>query len=170
MRAQPYAPFACGLLHMSTIAERFLALRGNTKQGDFAKMLKINPNTLRNYENGRVFPNQEILERICVEFSVCPDWLILGRGPMRQDGILQTQKTNTETPMLRHEVVVSCTRCVELKAELELEKAERREVSAENRSLWRENGDLRERCAKIEEQLARRNTRKAADTAYVESA
>lgn len=80
------------LLHMNTISERLLLLRGKTKQGDFAKALQINPNTLRNYENGRVLPNQEILERICVEFSVSAEWLLTGRGPMHikvpQEGVI----------------------------------------------------------------------------------
>lgn len=68
---------------MSTIAERLLILRGKAKQGDFAKTLGVNPNTLRSYENGRSNPNQEFLERLCVQFSVSPSWLLLGIGPMR---------------------------------------------------------------------------------------
>ena len=70
---------------MSTIAERMLLLRGKTKQGVFAKLLEINPNTLRSYENGRTSPNQEFLERVCVQFSVSPAWLLLGKGPMKMD-------------------------------------------------------------------------------------
>lgn len=71
---------------MSTIAERLLMVRGSAKQGEFAKALSINPNTLRNYENGRVLPNQDILERICVQFSVSPVWLLLGTGSMYSQG------------------------------------------------------------------------------------
>lgn len=87
LRAKLHAKLsAVELLRMNTtISERLLALRGKTKQGDFAKLLGINPNTLRNYENGRVYPNQEILERICVTFSVLPEWLLMGTGPMKNE-------------------------------------------------------------------------------------
>lgn len=67
----------------STIAERFLMARGKMKQADFAKALGITPNSLRNYESGRVSPNHKVLERLCVQFSLSPAWLLLGQGPMR---------------------------------------------------------------------------------------
>lgn len=82
LRAKLYAKLKAWNFCMPTIAERLLLVRGKTKQGEFAKLLNINPNTLRNYENGRVTPNQEILERVCVQFSVLPEWLLLGTGPM----------------------------------------------------------------------------------------
>src|SRR5574344_1354858 len=68
---------------MSTLADRLLLVRGKAKQGAFARGLGVNPNTLRSYENGRSSPNQEFLERICVQFSVSAGWLVLGRGDMR---------------------------------------------------------------------------------------
>lgn len=46
--------------------------------------MNINANTLRAYENGRSIPNQEVLEQICVKFSVNPAWLLLGTGPMKE--------------------------------------------------------------------------------------
>lgn len=64
------------------------------KQKDFAQILGINPNTLRAYEDGRSIPNQDVLERICVKFSVSPAWLLLGRGPMYEKG----NKDDTSTP------------------------------------------------------------------------
>ena len=67
---------------MNTFAERLLLLRGKIKQNEFAKLLEINPNTLRSYENGLALPNQKLLESICVKFSVFPEWLLLGTGPM----------------------------------------------------------------------------------------
>lgn len=68
---------------MTTFAQRLLILRGSTKQGEFAQQLEVNPNTLRAYEEGRSLPNQDVLSRICVKFSVSPSWLLLGHGPMR---------------------------------------------------------------------------------------
>lgn len=68
---------------MSSIADRLLQIRGKVKQKAFADTLGINANTLRGYESGRVLPNHEFLEKICVQFSVNPKWLLLGTGPMK---------------------------------------------------------------------------------------
>lgn len=139
---------------MSTIAERFLLLRGKTKQGEFATLLNINPNTLRNYENGRVLPNQAILERICVQLSVSAEWLLLGRGPMR---LGEEQSVNIpqhqETQPSETTSQTSCSQCVELKAELEEERRERRELSAELREV---NAELR-RLVRENKELAIEN-------------
>jgi len=68
---------------MKSFAQRLLTLRGDIKQNAFAQELGLNPNTLRAYEEGRSFPNQKILERICVKYSLSPAWLLLGEGSMR---------------------------------------------------------------------------------------
>ena len=137
---------------MSTIAERFLLLRGKTKQGEFATLLNINPNTLRNYENGRVLPNQAILERICVQLSVSAEWLLLGRGPIRLEeeqsaSIPQHQETQpSETAS-----TTTCARCEKLEAKLEKVEGQRDELADENRRLLKENGLLREENATLRE-------------------
>ncbi|MBQ7607508.1 MAG: helix-turn-helix domain-containing protein [Desulfovibrionaceae bacterium] len=69
---------------MTTISERITQVRGNLTQRDFAQKLGINANTLRSYENGRSLPNQEFLKQVCVQFSVSPSWLLLGRGAMEE--------------------------------------------------------------------------------------
>ena len=148
------------LLRMDTIAERLLRVRGKTKQGEFAKSLGINPNTLRTYENGRSLPNQEVLERICVQFSVSPAWLLLGVGPMR---------ANLEEPLPSPEnaaigIQGADGAVTKLERELELERGERRDLAAEIRRLYREKeqllrekeqlvreiGTLREKLARLE--------------------
>ena len=68
---------------MTTFAQCLPILRGSTQQGEFAQQLEVNPNSLRAYEEGRSLPNQDVLSRICVKFSVSPSWLLLGHGPMR---------------------------------------------------------------------------------------
>lgn len=154
---------------MTTIAERFLLVRGKAKQGDFAKAIGINPNTLRNYENGRVLPNQEILERICTQFSVSPAWLLLGVGPMRE-----TRKdAATPPPQEKSEygLQIEGGNEARLLRELELEREERRDLAAETRRLYREkeqllrekeellreNGFLREKLARLEAEHGRQN-------------
>lgn len=139
---------------MSTVAERFLILRGKAKQGAFADILGINPNTLRSYENGRSIPNQELLEKICVQFSVSPSWLLLGVGPMRsgdpaEQPMPATQPVVPPVPGLAPQA--TCQRCAKLEAELDIERQERRDLAAENRQLWEKNAELRERLARYEE-------------------
>jgi len=128
----------------NAIAERFLVIRGKAKQGDFAKALGINPNTLRNYENGRVSPNHKILERICVEFSVSPTWLLLGIGPMYSNagGIEASSAAR-----------VACSRCDKLETKLEKVEEQRDGLITDNRQLLRENGELRAQIARLEERL-----------------
>ena len=152
---------------MNTIAERLLRVRGKTKQGDFAKALGINPNTLRTYENGRSLPNQEILEKICVQFSVSPAWLLLGVGPMR--GTLK-DSTNALQEKSEYGSQIEGGNETRLVRELELEREERRELAAETRRLYREkeqllrekeellreNGTLREKLARLEAERGKR--------------
>ena len=139
---------------MSTIAERFLILRGKAKQGVFAATLGINPNTLRSYENGRSIPNQELLEKICVQFSVSPSWLLLGIGPIRLDDPVEQPMpaTRIAAPAAPDpSPLAACPRCAKLEAKLEKVEAQRDELAQENRQLWKENGEYRERLARYEE-------------------
>ena len=144
---------------MSTVAGRLLQVRGKTKQGDFAKLLGINPNTLRTYENGRSLPNQDFLARVCVQFSVSPSWLLLGEGPMRVGEklpgtkvIAPQEKTSAKTER-SNEVLLA------LLAEVQ---RERQDLSKENQLLHKEKevllreiGDLRAQVARLEERKNR---------------
>lgn len=79
------------------------------------------------------------------------DWLYSGRGAMLPDdpvGEAGQQEVKMETVL---NVPRPCERCIKLESELDIEKAERRVLSNENRRLWKENGILRERCATLEE-------------------
>ncbi len=143
---------------MTTIAERLLLLRGSTKQGEFARLLGINPNTLRSYENGRSLPNQDILERICVQFSVSPSWLLLGQGAMKVSD--EAVEVSPQTGFHQEEVTATPleTKLSRLEQELDEERQERRILSKENMRLYqensallRENGTLKERIALIED-------------------
>lgn len=140
---------------MSTIAERLLTLRGKAKQGEFAKLLGINPNTLRSYENGRSSPNQDFLEQICVQFSVSPEWLLLGRGTMdgkNGDSSCEHEDAQAES--------VPCARCARLEMRLEAVEGERRSASEKlvealqaNLALLTELGEQRVTNLKLAQQL-----------------
>ncbi|MCX5888114.1 MAG: helix-turn-helix transcriptional regulator [Deltaproteobacteria bacterium] len=47
---------------------------------DFAKKLSVAGSTLVNYRDGRTSPTFDLLMKICTEFSINPDWLLLGKG------------------------------------------------------------------------------------------
>lgn len=156
---------------MKTIGERLLFVRGEMKQGAFAKALNINPNTLRNYESGRVSPNQDILERICVQFSVSPEWLLLGTGPAWQKGaplpppkhystapeldgmVAEINKRTTLQDLSRDltrrceeerepATLAFCLRCAEVQARLDLASERLYEAMRENSALKEEVGKL----------------------------
>lgn len=118
---------------MKTIGERLLFVRGEMKQGEFAKRLNINPNTLRNYESGRVLPNQDILERVCVQFSVNPTWLLLGIGAEKNEEAALAPKANT----------AACSRCVELYEKLTLAQGKVIQAQEQKEALLKENGELK---------------------------
>lgn len=46
----------------------------------FATRAGVSKNTLINYRDGATSPTAEFLERVCREFSVHPQWLLLGTG------------------------------------------------------------------------------------------
>lgn len=154
---------------MSSIAERLLLLRGAIKQGEFSRIVGVNPNTLRSYENGRSIPNHEFLEQICVQFSVSADWLLLGHGPMRLDNQadqtdypVQADQTDCAAPMSPEPLTPDGDKAYTfyrmLERRLDALEAERRELSDEMRQLYRsyatllqENGELKATLARLEE-------------------
>lgn len=153
---------------MTTIAERFLLVRGKTKQGDFAKALGINPNTLRNYENGRVLPNQEILERVCTQFSVSPRWLLLGEGTMTEQNVPSDFTVQPEAPRLQPQrgtwdLSLFLAKLEKVEGQRDDLLEESRQLHRENASLLRENGLLREKIARLEAERDKRPSAKDND-------
>ena len=49
---------------------------------DFANRLGVAGNTLVNYREGRTSPTYDLLMKICTEFSISAQWLLLGVGSM----------------------------------------------------------------------------------------
>ena len=131
---------------MNTFGERLKTLRAGLSQAQVAAELGIPQMTWSNYERGRNEPRYEILNAICTRFGVNADWLLFGRGSMRDEKKDQADSSPKS----------SCPRCAKLEVELDAERAERREVSAENRHLWQENAQLREKVAVLEGELHRR--------------
>ena len=138
------------LLHMP-ISERIKTVRGSLSRAAFAKKIKITESTLRNYESGLSLPNSDTIAIICETCDTDPEWLIHGTGSMHpNDTSAVQQHATTQSESTASE---PCVRCAKLEKELEEERGERRELAAENRKLWKENGELREKCARLEERM-----------------
>ena len=46
-----------------------------------------------------------------------------------------------------------CARCAKREGKLEKVEEQRDSLMEENRKLWKENGELREKCARLEERM-----------------
>jgi len=69
----------------STLRERVRFLIETSKMSlpEFANRIGVHKNTIVGYRDEKIQPTAPVLERICREFDVRPEWLLLGRGPMR---------------------------------------------------------------------------------------
>lgn len=134
---------------MHTLGDRIKHLRGTNSQRWLSDKLGIPQTTLSNYENNKSELNFAMIDAFKTIFSVNTDWLLFGRGPMHADETPEAQGLSCGTPPPSS--CRLCTQCTKLEAKLEKVEAERLELSSECRKLWQENGDLRERCATLEE-------------------
>lgn len=69
---------------MSTINERFRQLREATglSQEDFASGIHRTRSEIKNIEYGKTSPKEEVIQSICVAYSVNESWLRNGQGDM----------------------------------------------------------------------------------------
>jgi phage repressor protein C with HTH and peptisase S24 domain len=61
----------------------------------FAQQTAVSKNTLINYRDGATSPSADFLEKVCRDFSVSPNWLLLGEGA-RQGGDSSSGKEGRE--------------------------------------------------------------------------
>ena len=80
---------------------------------------------------------------VCTIFDVSPEWLLFGRGVMREQ--------SKEYPSSG----CGCRQCPLVLKELDEERTERRELSVENRQLYAENRKLLQENGRLREELAR---------------
>ena len=113
---------------------------------DLASALGIKPPSVAGAKKRSAIPGDWI-EKVAKDYHVSADWLLFGRGPMRlgEQPVPQAEAASRASE--------SCSRCVKLERELELERNERRELAQENRQLMRENADLRIQNAVQKDQL-----------------
>ena len=136
----------CGLwMHAAygIIAERLKAVRGAMTQSEFATRLRTPLTTLGRYERGANMPDLAFIINVCTIFDVSPEWLLFGRGVMREQ--------SKEYPSSG----CGCRQCPLVLKELDEERTERRELSVENRQLYAENRKLLQENGRLREELAR---------------
>ncbi|HIV65796.1 MAG TPA: helix-turn-helix domain-containing protein [Candidatus Mailhella excrementigallinarum] len=146
---------------MDNLSSRIIELRGSLSRRAFGEQIGTTESTLRNYEKGTSLPDAQFLKDICQKLHVSPRWLLLGTGP-KQDIRTIEYPLPPEGPTATPSTPQSHDRCVELEEELKVERKERRELADENRqlhrdkeTLLRENGELREKVARLEERKRR---------------
>lgn len=135
----------------TTLAQRLRLVRGKTPQAGFAGKVGIHKSSWGRYERGEGEPVGSDLIKICSVCDINPQWLLLGQGLMRPgapDGVSASPPEGAAARPVAPAAV--CVRCVRLEEKLDALDRERRELSLENRQLWKENGLLRERLARCE--------------------
>ena len=125
------------------------ANKGSTWKHHTTGYIGIAQNSLSRYERGEKTPDAKFLENFCSYLNISSDWLIFGRGPMRPGEKIPEPEHHQQPVASSGE----CARCVKLEAKLEKMEEQRDELAAENRNLWKENGELREKCARLEERM-----------------
>ncbi|XPV77653.1 MAG: helix-turn-helix domain-containing protein [Desulfovibrio sp.] len=121
-------------------------LRNKVSRKELAQILEIQPNTLRNYEEGLSLPNFELGLRISRHFGVSPEWLMHGE---------EDQSTTAQAPESMDSSVTPIEYAEERKLNRELVQ-ENRELAKECRELLKENGDLRVQLEKEKSRSAPR--------------
>jgi hypothetical protein len=118
--------------------ERILKAVGTRKDTDLARALGISPQSIAGARKRQLIPGAWV-ETVAELFNVSADWLLFGEGQM----LRPSREAAGETIAPRPTPPAACSRCEKLEGELEKERDLNRELVAETRQLWRENGDLR---------------------------
>lgn len=139
---------------MDTLGKRLKIARGSVTQQELSIQIGIAQNSLSRYERDEKIPDAKFIATFCNILAISPEWLLFGHGAMSLGGephtlSLQAASASETAPQ------AVCPRCAELEEELKTERGERRELATENRQLWRENGELKERVARLEARIDR---------------
>lgn len=68
-----------------TLPERIRMIRGEMGQAEFAAKIGSSQSGISAYEKGQRKPDYTILVRVCQEFAINLEWLLVGTGPMHKD-------------------------------------------------------------------------------------
>ncbi len=162
---------------MSTFAERLRILRGTKQSKEFAEAAGISAGSLSAYENGTAMPTARTLSRISENLKVPMEWLLSGDSVLVLPPAISESKKVATSPLLEiansyHAKNIdpeksktgdvasfgtSTGPSPDLLQEFLAQNRELLALSAENRQLLREIGELREERAawRVERELLR---------------
>ena len=150
---------------MSTLGSRIRQIRGTESQEVFAARVGISKGSIGGYERDENSPSVDVILKICSVTGTSVQWLVTGKA------------TGSDAPQIMEESAKDysqaaapdpappssagspgfCQHCARLEERLENLESERRELSLENRQLYRDKiclgeqiGDLREKIARLE--------------------
>lgn len=155
--------------------ERLFKATGAQTDSELARKLEIQPPSVAGARKRQLLPGSWV-EKIALDYNISADWILFGCGSMHRGEAAPLTAAPSSAPSPPPTPTATaktsptcppcppCPHCAELKRELDMERRERRalmegmwQVTTENRVLWRENGELREKCARLEERQYQRN-------------
>ena len=77
-----------------SLAERLRLIRGNISQMEIAQRLGIHKSSWGRFERGDSEPSGSDLGKICLTFSINPEWLLLGTGEMIKENSFSSEKVH----------------------------------------------------------------------------
>ncbi len=150
---------------MSTLGNRIRQIRGSESQEDFAARVGISKGSIGGYERDANSPSAEAILKICSATGTSVEWLMTGEESASDAPHLMAETAKGYSQAAAPDPVPSpsagspafCQHCARLEERLENLESERRELSLENRQLYRDKiclgeqiGDLREKIARLE--------------------
>lgn len=124
---------------------RLMLAAGVKNDSELARALGITPQSIGPARKKFQVPSSWV-ERIAESTGYSSDWIYFGRGNMKpQDTSLAGSLSGGASGTSQ------CERCAKLEAKLERLDEERRDLAVENRKLWKENSECREKLARLEE-------------------
>lgn len=135
------------------VLRRLMSATNSQSEAALASRLGVSSQAVYNARKKKQIPANWIFE-VAKTFSVSSDWLFFGQEPTHTSNA----QLSPQIPPSESEPSDIITRYAKLENKLETSEAERRELADENRqlhrdkeALLRENGELREKVARLEE-------------------
>ena len=89
---------------------KFVRERAKLTQADFGKRIGVSQSTVAGYENGINVPRDSVVNNICREFCVDPQWLQSGEGapflPVDDDLVLTTILSDLQSNPEKNELII----------------------------------------------------------------
>ncbi len=150
---------------MSTLGSRIRQIRGTESQETFAARVGISKGSIGGYERDENSPSVDVILKICSVTGASVQWLVTGNAAPADAPQAMAEAAKGYQPAAASGSVTPapaappefCRHCADLEKRLEDLDEERRELSVENRQLYRDKiclgeqiGDLREKIARLE--------------------